>query len=490
MAAGRMRAKQGLAALLVAAIVLPGQAWAQGQGEEMRQAVPDPGFEAARAAFDALPESERVSVQDALVWTGDYSSTADGTFGRRTFEAIQAWQRRAKRPAQGILDRPSIAALVANGTRAKTAVGFALVQDAASGARIGIPQRLLPKRNPNTIGGTRYQSPDDRVTLDTRSQPGSADDLRALYERNLAIQTAGRTITYRLQRPDFFVIAGETTGGRFYSRYAQDGGTIRGFSLGYDKALGAEFDRMSVAIANSFQPFGAPAAQPGLMAERPGQAPAAGVQVQSPAPAPSFTGLAVGARRVLAPAALQQACREPRIDGAPARIASSGRDLAILEPAAPRRPVTLRFAAAPTEGTGVVAFFSASEGGKAVVTPAEFLAGGRILAPLQEGAAGGVVIDKAGAVAGLVGSITVGRRAVAGLVPPAAYPLVAAAALREATGDGQPPAQASDARSSPVAILPALVRIECGGDRPMPTARPPERPPGQGIRLPPPGGRP
>ena len=474
-----------LAALIGAPPVL-----AQSSGEEMRQALPDPAFDAAKAAFDALPETDRVAAQDALVWTGDYSSTADGTFGRRSFEAVQAWQRRAKRPANGILDKPSVAALIANGVRAKSAVGFAIVQDGASGARIGIPQRLLPKRSPNTIGGTRYQSQDDKVTLDTRAQPGGPEDLRGLYERNLAIQTAGRQVTYRLQRPDFFVIAGETAGGRFYSRYAQEGGTIRGFSLGYDKALARDFDRLTVAIANSFQPFGPAAPQTGVMAERPvGTPPAGSVPVSSASVAPSFTGLAVGARRVLAPASLQQTCREPRIGGAPVRIASSTRDLAVVEPATPRRVVPLRFATSATEGMGVVAFFSASEGGRAVVTPAEFLSGGRIVAPLQEGAAGGVVLDKSGAVAGLVGSITVGRRAVAGLVPPAAYPIVAASTVREAAGETQPPAQGTEARSSAAAILPALVRIECGAERPAPVAQQPaDRPAGQGIRLP--SGRP
>ena len=43
----------------------------------------DPAFEAARTAFEALPESERKALQDALVWTGDYNSVISGTFARR-----------------------------------------------------------------------------------------------------------------------------------------------------------------------------------------------------------------------------------------------------------------------------------------------------------------------------------------------------------------------------------------------------------------------
>ena len=452
-------------------------------GEEAMQALPGPAYEAARAAFEALPEADRIAIQDALVWTGDYASTADGSFGPRSFEAIQAWQRRTRRPASGILDRPSLSALSAAAGRAKAAAGFALVADPASGVRIGIPQKLLPKRSPNTIGGTRYQSADERVTLDTRSQPGSPDELRGLYERNIAIRTAGRNVTYRLARPDFFVIAGETAGGRFYSRYAQGEGAIRGFSIGYDKALAGDFDRITVAIANSFQPFGK-AVEPGLMAERPPPPP----RPAASATGFALTGLAVAPRRVLAPTAALDACPEPRIEGAAARIVSKSRDLAIIEPASVRRPAPLRFASGSPEGSGLVAFFAASEGGRAVVTPAEFVAEGRLVAPLQEGAAGAVVLDRTGAVAGMIGSPTLGRRMVAGLVPPAAYPFIGAAPMKDAAGlqsapslqptqPGQGPAPAGSA----AAILPSLVRIECSGQPPR-SAEPP------GIRLP--AGRP
>ena len=57
-------------------------------------AQPDPAYEAARIAFEALPETERKGLQDALIWTGDYNSVVAGTFGRRTFEALNAFRAR------------------------------------------------------------------------------------------------------------------------------------------------------------------------------------------------------------------------------------------------------------------------------------------------------------------------------------------------------------------------------------------------------------
>jgi hypothetical protein len=45
-------------------------------------------------------------------------------------------------------------------------------------------------------------------------------------------------VTYKLLRPDFFVISGETQTGRFYRRLEKGSdGSLRGFSIGFDKSL-------------------------------------------------------------------------------------------------------------------------------------------------------------------------------------------------------------------------------------------------------------
>src|SRR3712207_868175 len=64
----------------------------------------DPAYETAKAAFEALSEDERKAIQDALVWTGDYNSMVTGTFSKRAYDALVAYQRRAKRNPNGIRD--------------------------------------------------------------------------------------------------------------------------------------------------------------------------------------------------------------------------------------------------------------------------------------------------------------------------------------------------------------------------------------------------
>jgi hypothetical protein len=301
-----------------------------------------------------------------------------------------------------------------------------------------VPDKLLPKREGNGVGGTRWQSADGRITLDTRAQGGGEADLAALYERNLAIQTPGRQVTYKVQRPDFFVVAGETGTGKFYTRAAVGPAGIRGFSVGYDKGSAKELDRLIVAIANSFDPFpgGPPAVAtvPTLPLRPPAVEPARPERPAQPI-GPIATGLAIAPRRILTGAAVES-CPDLRMAGAPARLARTGgpTGLAVLETDAVRTgaPVALRSVPLQAgEELVILAYAGGAAATDVVVIPGESGPAGRLVAPLQPGAAGAPVLDRSGALVGLVGPMPAARRVVAGVVPPASHPIVAAEALEQ-----------------------------------------------------------
>ena len=52
-----------------------------------------------------LPEATRKAAQEALVWLGLYVGVNDGDFGKRTRDAILAFQASVKAPADGALSR-------------------------------------------------------------------------------------------------------------------------------------------------------------------------------------------------------------------------------------------------------------------------------------------------------------------------------------------------------------------------------------------------
>ncbi|MBM6596728.1 peptidoglycan-binding protein [Microvirga pudoricolor] len=439
---------------LMLALMLPTLGLAQGLPAAPATNSP---LDAARGGFEALADPDRKAVQEALIWTGDYSGMADGSFGRQTFEAIGSFQQRNRQPATGILSSSSRAALLSAAQQAKAAAGFTVLDDPKSGARIGIPTKILPKQEANQSGGSRWQSADGKVTLDTRVAPPDAT-LQAIFDRNIAIQAPGRVVSYKIIRPDFFVIAGETATGKFYTRYASGASGLRAFSIGYDKALAPSIDRIVVAVANSFVPFPpAVSSGPAIVAQ------------PSPAPAPAApptagprllgTGLATGPRQLTTTAPLQ-GCANLLAGGLkPSRV--SGQDAVVMEFAtdlkAQPRPLS---EGTMTDGADVLilAFTQADGAPRLTVARGTALGERRFSAPLQPGASGAPVLDAAGRLIGLVAPLSGDPRRIAGVVPVASYGIVP---VPGATGAGTPPQDKRSTADMVDGLRGALVPILC-----------------------------
>ncbi|MGO4704853.1 peptidoglycan-binding protein [Microvirga sp. 2MCAF38] len=421
-------------------------------------------LDGARAAFEALPEPDRKAIQEALIWTGDYSGTADGTFGRGTFDAITAYQQSAKLPSNGTLNLAARAALQSVAQQARAAAGFSVLDDPKSGVRIGVPSQLLPKQDANPNGGSRWQSTDGKITLDTRVAPPDTT-LQSLYDRNVAIQTPGRVVTYKVIRPDFYVIAGETPTGKFYTRYASGPSGIRAFSIGYDKSLAPQIDRLVVAIANSFTPF--PTSP--ITTAAPVMSPATTSPQKSIATNNSGligTGIAIGSRQVLTSAAVDT-CKSLQAAGLkPQQV--SGKGPWVLTFAEDIKATPANVLASPTmEGASLLVVAFTTDGGQVSLNaaPASALDEASINAPLQPGASGAPVLDATGGLVGLVGTVSGDGRKIAGILPAARYPLTLPAKFADAapklTGLRADPATQKRAADLVASIKPSLVPIQC-----------------------------
>ena len=185
------------AALFAAAAIGPGaSAQAPRPAPAPAAAQTDAAYEAARLAFEALPEAERKAIQEALVWTGDHNGVTSGGFGRRTFEAIVAYQKRGGLKPDGTLDVKERAALQTAAKKLKDDAKFAVVADAKTGIAIGVPQAVLPKRDVNPNGGSRWQSPDGKITLDTRAfKDGETDFPRSTSATSRSSRRGARSPT-------------------------------------------------------------------------------------------------------------------------------------------------------------------------------------------------------------------------------------------------------------------------------------------------------
>jgi peptidoglycan hydrolase-like protein with peptidoglycan-binding domain len=456
---------------LIAALALPAQFMAARQALA-QAAAPAPAAEApadaaARAAFEAMPEADRRAIQDALVWTGDYAGITDGSFGKGTLAAIKAYQARAKAKVDGILTAASRGTLIADGAKARQAAGFTVIDDAKSGIRIGIPLKLLDQRAVGKTGAI-FKAKDNSASLEAFMEDPSKTSLAELFQQGTT--DPSKHITYKVLRTDFFVITGDMGGKRFFTRVASGAAGIRGFVFNFPP--NPAFDRISVAIADSFVPFpepGKPAA-PGPAVALPGKP-----LVPPPLPHPviKLSGLAVDAKHILT-VALPEGCAAPTLAGGQAKIlrsdAASG--LALLERSGPDAQtvgVALR-ASDMQKGDRVIVLSSTADGEANVsVSTGEAPSASRILAPLQA-PSGSLVFDRSGALAGIVTFQANIKRLPGGVVPEASYTMVTASAIKSFLAAANQPLKVQDqggAEASAGAVAAkygrALAALSCGG---------------------------
>ena len=391
----------------------------------------DAAMAAQKAAFLALPEASRKAAQDALVWLGLYVGVNDGDFGKRTRDAILAFQASLKAPADGTLSAPELKALLAAAQKARDAAGFQVVSDPKTGAKIGAPLKLL-----SALAGAR---------LDFAS---SADtDLAALYAR-LSAATPTRKIAYKAIKPDaFFVVSGQDGPVKFYTRFDKSATAtppLRGFTFAYPASRTAALDRIAIAIANSFEPFpesaGAPAANAG--------APSASSPTPPPAvPQPAATALVVAPGKALT-ALKADDCPHPTVAGKPVRIerADAATGLAILTGdfastgGAPRLGL-------PAHDLVVLGF----SGPRLAASSASFTGGEAapvVTAAVDKGASGGPVFDRRGALVGLVAPIAGEPKRVGSVALASPHALIAPDALRAFLGPSEPASEGAASLSA------------------------------------------
>lgn len=416
----------------------------------------DPRLAAATQAYAGLPEAERKAIQADLIWTGHLNSAATGNFGPLTFRAVNGFKAGRGQP-DGQLTPAERQELARLARTARDAAGFTVITDQPTGVRIGIPQKLLPKREATPAGGSRWQSADGKVTLDVSAGPAS-EPLQALFERAIAVNpNVQRKVTYKLSQPNFFVVAGETPTGKFFRRQALGPSGLRGFSVGYDKKLASTFDKVVTAIADSFEPFPSGAAP---TPAAPG-APAVATAPAQPATERFGVGLVVGKDLVLTARAAVDPCKGLKVGSRSAklRLQDQASGLALLDVpglAAGAAPGLRDTAPAAKEAVVVLAYDGTAAARTAVALPGE-VTSDAVLAPLQPGGAGSPVFDRQGRLAGLVTANPSDKALIAGVAPQRNHAIAGVAQLRAMLekADARPAAAPANGELSTGAIAEA-----------------------------------
>ena len=210
-------------------------------------------------SYAALTFTERLSIQSDLIWTGDYNGMINGEFSDRLVAAVKAFQKRNKSKDTGVLNLQERAILAASAKPLQSEVGWRLAEDPVSGARVGLPGKLVPIAT-RGASGTRWSSQQGQFQIETFRIPNMR--LEAVYERQRR-EPFDRRPSYNVLRPEFFVISGMQGLKKFYVRASAQDNEVRGITILYDQAEEGTMGPIVVAMSSAFAPF----AQLGAMQE-------------------------------------------------------------------------------------------------------------------------------------------------------------------------------------------------------------------------------
>jgi len=201
--------------------------------------------------FVGIPPAERLKIQAALLWSGDYSTTANGE--DPLLVAIKNFQKRKKTSVTGALTPAERAELVAAAQEREQEFGWSVVVDPATGIRIGLPTKMVPHAQ-EAARGTRWSSAHGEVQVETFRIADAKLKLSDLFEQEKK-EPAGRKVEYSVLRDDSFYISGLQGLKKFGVRATLRNGEVRGFTMLFDQMMETIVAPVTVAMASAFSPF-------------------------------------------------------------------------------------------------------------------------------------------------------------------------------------------------------------------------------------------
>lgn len=123
-----------------------------------------PALQTASETADGMAQAERLSLQSDLAWVGEYNGAITGDVSSRMVDAIKAYQKARGGKPTGVLNPQERAALAETARRKQDSVGWKIVTEMTSGARLGIPAKLVPQQATDA-NGSKWSSPTGTVQV-------------------------------------------------------------------------------------------------------------------------------------------------------------------------------------------------------------------------------------------------------------------------------------------------------------------------------------
>jgi peptidoglycan hydrolase-like protein with peptidoglycan-binding domain len=212
-----------------------------------------PALQTPADTVNAMAQAERLAIQSDLAWVGQYNGAISGDVSERMVEAIKEFQKAAGGKQTGVLNPKERSVLAETAKRRQDNAGWKIVTDSTSGARLGIPTKLVPQQT-SDANGAKWSSPTGTIQIQLSRRKEANPTAAKLAEREKK-EPAGRAVDYTVVKPDFFVLSGLQGQKKFYVRGTFKGDEVRILTILYDQATENTVEPAVIAMSSAFNPF-------------------------------------------------------------------------------------------------------------------------------------------------------------------------------------------------------------------------------------------
>jgi peptidoglycan hydrolase-like protein with peptidoglycan-binding domain len=212
-----------------------------------------PALQTPADTANAMAQAERLAIQSDLAWVGQYNGAITGEVSERMVAAIKEFQKAKGGKQTGVLNPQERSVLAETARRRQENVGWKIVTDPGTGARLGVPTKLVPQQSSDASGAKWSSSTGTiQIQLARRKQ---ADPTTAKLAEQEKREPAGRKVEYTVVKPDFFVLSGMQGLKKFYVRGQLKGDEVRILTILYDQATEGTVEPVVIAMSSAFAPF-------------------------------------------------------------------------------------------------------------------------------------------------------------------------------------------------------------------------------------------
>src|ERR1700720_1055697 len=212
-----------------------------------------PALQSPVDTANAMAQADRQAIQSDLAWMGEYNGAISGEVSERMVAAIKEFQKSRGGKQTGVLNPQERILLAETAKRKQENVGWKIVTDAGSGARLGVPLKLAPQQS-SDANGAKWSSSTGTIQIQLSRRKEANPTTAKLAEREKKEPT-GRNVDYTVVKPDFFVLSGLQGLKKFYLRGTFRGDEVRILTILYDQATEGTVEPVVIAMSSAFNPF-------------------------------------------------------------------------------------------------------------------------------------------------------------------------------------------------------------------------------------------